>query len=285
MNDQAKGLRNHVHQRTMPVAKTISIVSGKGGVGKSNFAVNYALELIERGKTVLIIDLDVGMGNIDILLGLHSKKTIVELLENHLSIEDIVTFGPNGLAYISGGSSLSRFLKMDDKKHTHFFSEYERIMKAYDFIIFDMGAGATEDSLSFILATDECFVITTPEPTAIIDGYGMIKYIVNNQRNMPIYIVMNRCHSLEEGQKIIEKFKHIIWQFLNKNVTNIGILLEDSLVSTSVKRQIPYVILNHKAKISQSIKNIVNDYLLGLEVNYQKPLTFLDKFKQLIKAR
>lgn len=285
MNDQAQSLRQRLQRPMGRHAKTIAITSGKGGVGKSNFAVNFALELLERGKRVLIFDLDVGMGNIDILLGLYSEKTMIDLLDDNLTIADIVKIGPKGLAYISGGSGLSHFLKMDQQKWAHFFSEYESVMDMYDFIIFDMGAGATAESLSFILAADECFVITTPEPTAITDAYGMIKHIVNNQKDLPIYVVMNRCHSIKEGRKMTDKFKNIIWGFLNKDISNIGSLLEDKIVLTSVKRQMPYILLNPKAKISLAMKHVVDTYMSEIPVHHNKPLTFMDKLKQLIKVR
>src|SRR5690625_2259227 len=144
MNDQAQSLRQRLQRPMGRHAKTIAITSGKGGVGKSNFAVNFALELLERGKRVLIFDLDVGMGNIDILLGLYSEKTMIDLLDDNLTIADIVKIGPKGLAYISGGSGLSYFFKMDQQKWAHFFSEYESVMDMYDFIIFDMGARSEE---------------------------------------------------------------------------------------------------------------------------------------------
>src|SRR5699024_12402429 len=103
---------------------------------------------------------------------------MIDLLDDNLTIADIVKIGPKGLAYISGGSGLSYFFKMDQQKWAHFFSEYESVMDMYDFIIFDMGAGATAESLSFILAADECFVIITSEPTAITDAYGRFKQIL-----------------------------------------------------------------------------------------------------------
>src|SRR5690625_6351664 len=102
MNDQAQSLRQRLKRQTGRHAKTIAITSGKGGVGKSNFAINFALELLERGKRVLIFDLDVGMGNIDILLGLYSEKTMIDLLDVNFTIAVIVKFCTKGLEYIFG---------------------------------------------------------------------------------------------------------------------------------------------------------------------------------------
>lgn len=286
MNDQAQKLRHRFKEKINSRAKTVAVVSGKGGVGKSNFAINFALELLARGKKVLIFDLDVGMGNIDILLGLHSEKTIIDMLEKYLFIDDIIECGPNNLAYVSGGSGLSHFFQLDDHKKAHFFKEYEKIVNVYDYIIFDMGAGITPESLSFILAADECLVITTPEPTSLTDGYGMIKHIVNNQKNMPIYVVMNRCHSSKDGKITLNKFKEVAHHFLEKEINGLGYLPEDKIVSTAVKRQTPYVLLDNKAKISQAMHQMVSNYLSeSLNINKHQSLSFMEKLKQLIKVR
>src|SRR5699024_492063 len=177
MNDQAEQLRHHVKGHTN-VAKTISIVSGKGGVGKSNTALNFCIELQKRGKKVLLFDLDIGMGNIDILLGKTPKYTIVDLFTDFMPIHDMIEIGPKGLSYIAGGCSLNDLVQMDPYKLDYFFQQYDLLVMEFDYIFFDMGAGATESSLAFILSSDECIVVTTPEPTAITDAYSMIKQIV-----------------------------------------------------------------------------------------------------------
>src|SRR5699024_5160337 len=151
-HDQASNLRRKVlnsgtYTNKASNAKTISIVSGKGGVGKSNIAINFSLELLARNKKVIIFDLDVGMGNIDILLGLQAEQTIVDMIEEQLPIDEIIEEGPNKLAYIAGGSGLTNFFTMDEKKMAYFFEQYERLVATYDYIIFDLGAGATNESI------------------------------------------------------------------------------------------------------------------------------------------
>lgn len=287
MNDQAMNLRRKLQQSKSPKqAKTISIVSGKGGVGKSNFALNFSLELLKVDKKVLLFDLDVGMGNIDILLGLHAKKTIVDLFDQQLKVHDIIEEGPNNLSYIAAGNGLSDFFTLNDTKKDYFLDQYNELVQLYDYIIFDMGAGATQESLFFIVASDECFVITTPEPTSITDAYGMIKHIVNNQGNMPIYVVMNRSLSLKSGKKALGRFQRVISQFLAVEIHQMGVLPDDRTVSTAVSRQIPYSILNENAEISKSLKQIATNYSQNsFQINKRESVSFVQRLKRLLVER
>lgn len=285
MNDQAKKLRQQfIKFRHDNNSKTIAIVSGKGGVGKSNFAVNFSIELHMQQKSVLLFDLDVGMGNIDILLGLHARYTVVDMIENELSIEEIIEEGPCGLAYISGGTALPSIFTMDQQNRKYFYEQYQLLLDRYDYIIFDMGAGVTSESMFFVLAADECIVMTTPEPTSITDAYGMIKHIVNNRQQMPIYIVMNRCHSKKNGEHSLTKFQHVITSFLHVDTKRLGILPEDKIVSIAVTRQIPYVLLKEKASISKALKEISQYYVNEMEEQQDaRPASFLQRLTNLLK--
>ncbi|MFB4167478.1 MinD/ParA family protein [Virgibacillus sp. JSM 102003] len=287
MHDQAASLRRQLEISKDPrQTRTIAVVSGKGGVGKSNVALNFSLELLSQDKKVLLMDLDVGMGNIDILLGLHSEKTIVDMFTDRLSVHDIIETGPRGLAYIAAGSGLTDLFLMDEEKRDYFYQQYDELVKLYDYIIFDMGAGATNDSLSMILASDECIVVTTPEPTSITDAYGMIKHILNRQGNMPISVIMNRSASAKSGNQALDRFQRVVAQFLNVEIKKLGILPDDKIVPTAVIRQIPYVLLNNKAAVSKAINVIVRNYTLyGTESQQQKSTSFVKKLKQFMMER
>lgn len=286
MGDQAEQLRRHLKKaQENPKAKTVSIVSGKGGVGKSNVAINFALSLIELGKSVVIFDLDIGMGNIDILIGRQSSHSISDLFDNSgESIHSIIEKGPNNLDYIAGGSGLHDLFTMDDLKREHFFKEYQSLLYMYDYILFDMGAGATRESLSFVMASDECLVVATPEPTALTDAYGMMKQIINNSAKMPIKIVMNRSQSVKIGYRALEGLKDVIKQFLNKDVLLLGTLPDDKTVSNAVMRQTPYIIYKENAPVSKAMKEIATKYIA--ETNNEsdnfarRKSTFLQRLKE-----
>lgn len=285
MSDQAENLRKKLAGWDKQMsAKTICFVSGKGGVGKSNIALSFSIALQRQQKNVLLIDFDIGMGNIDVLLGTMAHKTIVDMFTDYLSIEDVVSKGPENLDYISGSNGLTSFFIMDTEKREHFFKEYNKLVSQYDFIIFDMGAGVTQDSMFFILAADESIVISTPEPTSITDGYGMIKHIVNKRFDMPIYIVMNRSETERQGLKALERFKTVSSKFLNKNIEAIGNLPFDPLVSKSVIRQIPFILLDKKSSVSKSLIEMSETYL-SYSDEIPKKESFIQRLKVLIRKR
>ncbi|HLS35342.1 MAG TPA: MinD/ParA family protein [Bacillota bacterium] len=264
MNDQALQLRMQIERKKNDdanKAKTISIVSGKGGVGKSNFAINFALQLIHLNKRVIIFDLDIGMGNIDILLGLQAKKTVIDMLEQKLSIEEIIEYGPKDLAYIAGGSGLTNIFTMGDEKVNLFLQEYEKISHLYDYILFDLGAGVSEHGLFFTLSADETFVITTPEPTAITDAYSIVKYVASKEVKMPFYVVMNRVKKKQIGEEMLERFSKVIKQFLQIDIYKLGVLPIDDIVRDAVMRQTPYILLDERAPISKAMKDLVISYI------------------------
>lgn len=284
-HDQAEGLRRKLDRWNNPrQAKTLAVISGKGGVGKSNFALNFSLQLINNGKKVLLFDLDVGMGNIDILLGNRAEKTIVNLFEERLSVHDIIEQGPEGLAYIAGGSGLSNFFQMDESDHAYFYEQYRELSQAYDYILFDMGAGVTEDSLFFILASDECIVITTPEPTSVTDAYGMIKHVVNRKRDMPLHVILNREFIYQDGLKALERFKAVVSKFLDVEIHSVGIIPDDKVVTQAIVRQIPYTLYNEKSKAAKALKEITYNYVTQTkQVNRTTSSSFVQRLKQLIE--
>lgn len=287
MRDQAERLREKLAKTNdKPLARTISFISGKGGVGKSNIALNFALSLGQKDKKVLLIDFDIGMGNIEILLGRSAETSMIDMFEAGLRMSDIIQQGPNELDFISGGYGLTRIFELNQNKRDHFFHEYSVAMQSYDFIIFDMGAGVTEDSLFFILASDECIVITTPEPTSITDSYSMIKHIVNKQPNMPIYIVMNRHISETTGLETLKHFEKVVWKFLGKTVTIIGNHPSDQTAQEAVLRQVPFILLNKRSAISRSIRVMVENYLNDKPLdNELVTLSFIQKLKGFIGKR
>src|SRR5690625_5040272 len=149
MNDQAHNLRKMVEARkhTSLDTKVIAVISGKGGVGKSNVSLNFALSLQEEGKKVLLFDLDIGMANLDILIGVSPRYHVVDLLEHDYTIWDIIEKGPLGIPIVAGGSGLLNVFRLDEEKQVRFMKQLQILQGAFDYIIFDMGAGASEDSL------------------------------------------------------------------------------------------------------------------------------------------
>lgn len=262
MNNQADGLRMRVlKQKIKKETKVVSIVSGKGGVGKSNFSLNFAIFLAKRGKRVLIIDMDIGMANIEILMGYSGAFDIVNMFEQQLPIEKVMTKGPLGIQLIAGGNGLGELFKLSEENFLYFLQELERVSFDYDFILFDMGAGLTESSLLFIQATNEAIVVTTPEPTSIADAYALMKTVHRHDEKFLFSLVMNRALSEKSGREVGQRIQQVALQFLNKEVNFLGVILNDDHVTKAVYDQTPFLISYPKCKASVGIEKIGRMYL------------------------
>ena len=167
MRDQAEKLRMKMLESEGALGKSIAVVSGKGGVGKSNFSTNFATLLAKDGKKVVILDMDIGMGNIHILIGENVKCSLKDYLEGNLSIQEVMYEGPNDLQYISGGSGMSAILEWSGEMFNRLIEAFEHLQKSFDYILFDMGAGIASWSLDLLTSVDEIIVISATEPTAI----------------------------------------------------------------------------------------------------------------------
>lgn len=261
MTDQAEKLRMKLEKiKNGTEAKVIAVVSGKGGVGKSNFSLNFALGLSQAGKKVLLFDMDIGMGNIDILMGSSARYNIIDMFEESLSIDDIIEEGPNNLSYISGGTGLSKMFRLDSSKLEYFLNTTKKLMDEYHYIIFDMSAGVSEDTLQFALAAHELFVITTPEPTSITDAYAMMKYFSLKEKETPILLVVNRTHSEKQATQTHLRLSNVVKQFLKKDVQFLGDLPDDKSVTKAVTRQIPFMLYDPNSGVSKAMMNIIERY-------------------------
>ncbi|WP_017185288.1 MinD/ParA family protein [Alkalibacillus haloalkaliphilus] len=260
--DQAHDLRMRMKQQTVEHAHTIAVFSGKGGVGKSNFALNFSIALGKQGKRVLIFDLDIGMGNIDILLGLQPKYSLSTMLEKNLQISDIIEEGTHGISYIAGGTGLSDFFHLDQTKYDYFIQQLQIVASTYDYIIFDLGAGMSEEHLAFIQAADESIVVTTTEPTSITDAYAAMKRLIvhSNRDYIKISLLVNRAQSEQEAQIAFTKLESVVTKFLYYKLNFIGFILDDRLVVEAVKKQIPYYIFNERGKAKKSLDHVITNY-------------------------
>ncbi|MEQ6375344.1 MinD/ParA family protein [Bacillaceae bacterium S4-13-56] len=286
MRDQAEQLREKLLQKHKGEAKTIAIVSGKGGVGKSNVALNFALSLSKKKKKVLLFDLDIGMGNIDILLGLSPKYTIVNLFHDQLSIHDIIEVGPESLSYIAAGTGLSDIFQLDEEKFNFFLDQFQSLLNIYDFILFDMGAGISVETLHYVLAANECFVVTTTEPTSMTDAYGMIKHIAKRDSKLPMYLLVNRAYNDSSGKETMKRLQNVVQQFLSLDLNPLGILPDDRTVTRAVSRQIPFLLFDQKAMVSVAMEHIVNQYLEEhIDLSKKLPFTFVSRLKHYLLER
>ncbi|NQX57373.1 MinD/ParA family protein [Paenibacillus qinlingensis] len=289
MKDQAEGLRNLVQTQVDKGTRTtriITVTSGKGGVGKSNFTLNFALSLQSLGYKVLVFDADIGLANIDVLMGVSSTYSLYHLLKKDKTIWEIIQKGSNGLEFIAGGSGFNDLLRLTEEELDYFAEQVMQLNGYVDFIIFDTGAGLSKETLKFILAAEEAIVVTTPEPTSITDAYAIIKMVNSMGHDVSFKLVINRVTDEREGKQTADKISLVAKQFLNIHIPTVGFVEDDPVVSKAVKRQIPFSIAFPYSTATKSIKTLTDNYIKGYRV-IETPSTgvksFLNKMLRLLK--
>lgn len=269
MEDQAQELRELMGSDVSSGDKTsdsskshktriLAVTSGKGGVGKTNLAVNMAIAYAQLGKKVILIDGDLGMANVNVLLNVVPQYNLMQVINKQKTMQEIILDTEVGIKFIAGANGFSKIANLSVEELDYFARQFSELGNA-DIIIIDTGAGIANNVLQFVAAADEVYVVTTPEPTAITDAYGMIKIITTElvDREINIRLLVNRVHSAEEGKKISDRIVNIAGQFLNYKVEYIGFVYDDPVVAASVIRQKPFIIVNPTSKPSQCIRHII----------------------------
>jgi len=287
MHDQAEALRLKMLKTQGKLSRSIAVVSGKGGVGKSNFSTNFAYALISQNQKVLILDMDIGMGNIHILLGMTPQNSMKDYLEGSTEINDVINVTADGLHFISGGSGLDKIMDWSDDNFKRLLLAFEHLQKEYDFILFDMGAGATQSAIELIIAVDEVIVITTIEPTSLTDAYSMMKFICLRDTEKIFHILSNRVSKDNKGNEAADRLQFAMQKFLKKETNVLGFLPEDPVVQKAVLVQKPYLLLYPNAAVSKKMMLIANTFVHNNREEVQgKGISFLGKLKDLfVKGR
>ena len=238
--------------------RIIAVTSGKGGVGKTNFAVNMAIAYAQLGKKITLIDGDLGMANVNVLMNIVPQYNLMHVINKQKTMQEIVNETEFGIKFIAGANGFSKIANLTVDELDYFAKQFSMLGNS-DIIIIDTGAGIANNVLQFVAAADEVYVVTTPEPTAITDAYGIIKIITTElvDREMNLKLLVNRVHSADEGKRISDRIINIAGQFLNKKVDYIGFVYDDPVVQASVIRQKPFIIVNPTSKPAQCIKHII----------------------------
>jgi len=254
MADQADALREMMQGASaLNKSKTriITVASGKGGVGKSNISTNLALAYAKLGKKVILMDADLGLANVNVLLGIIPKYNLYHLIRKQKTMKDILMDTNYGIQIVAGASGFSKLANLTDDERENFIRELTSLSAA-DIIIIDTSAGVGKNVLSFVAAADEAIIVTTPEPTAITDVYGIIKIIATEVDNlgMGLKLVVNKVKSVTEGKKVSERIINISSQFLNLKVDYLGYVYDDPAVHFAVQKQKPFLVTDPKGKAS-----------------------------------
>jgi len=279
MSDQASRLRNLVEERAEEDARereigdlyldvaentrVIAITSGKGGVGKTSLAVNLAIGLQLAGQKVMLIDADIGMANVNLLMGAVTNRSLIDLLNDDVELEDVIENGVAGVKYISGVAAIEEALSVNRTEQKKLHKKLGRCSELANIIIIDTGAGLNRNVIEFILAAEEVLLITMPEPTALADAYAVIKAYTTYTERRNIKLVVNRIHDEEECYDVAEKINQTTKKFLGLSVDCVGYIYDDKAVSEAVHKQEPFIIGKPNSAASRCISELVKSLLRG----------------------
>ena len=241
--------------------RTIAVTSGKGGVGKTNIAANLAMIFRRYKKRVLLVDLDLGLANIDILLGLRPEYTLQDVIEGRKQMKDIILHGPDGIKFVPASSGIEELTSLNEKQMKMLFKGFCDLDEELDIVIIDTGAGISSNVLSFVLASNEILLITTPEPTAITDAYAMIKALSRKRKDLNIKLLVNLAGSREEAESTMKRISSVTLRFLNVNVQYLGYLLQDPNIPIAARLQKSFVKEYPNTTATSCLNNIVASFL------------------------
>ena len=270
--DQAEKLRNIIKAADVvrQLARVITVTSGKGGVGKSNTAINLAIQFRKMDQKVIILDADFGLANIEIMFGAVPKHNLCDLIYQGKNIKEIITWGPMDVGFISGGSGIAGMSNLSKEYLSYIIQNLAELDAIADVIIVDTGAGIADAVLDFLVASDEILLVTTPEPTSITDSYSLLKALRRHERFAPevskIKMIANKVENAEEGEALFSKLKVVTDKYLKMNLTYLGEIPQDTQLAKSVMQQMPVSIQNPNAKSTKAYENIAAK-LMNKEVN------------------
>jgi len=240
MSDQASSLRE-LMGKTQDI-RVISVASGKGGVGKSSLSVNLAITMSRLGVRVLILDADFGLANVDVMLGITTRLDLSYFLRGEKTLHEIIQLGHEGVRFISGGSGVNELINMNEEQLSQLLAKIVHLDAPIDLIIMDAGAGVSSTIMQVLLASSETIVVTTSEPTSVLDAYALVKTIVKHDASHPLHVLANKCENKSEAQNVQTGFVNVCGRHLGKNINPLGLISYNHDFTTAIKRQVPITV-------------------------------------------
>lgn len=260
--DQAQNLRNIIKAGSTRevLSRVITITSGKGGVGKSNLAINLAISLSRLGKKVIVLDADFGLANIEVMLGIRPQYNLSDLMFRGRSLSEIITKGPENVGFISGGSGIREMTSLTREQLINLSARLSELDRQADVVIIDTGAGISENVMEFVMSSAEVFLIATPEPTSITDAYALLKTL-NHQpeftrEHCHIKLIANKVNNEKNGKELFEKLSVVADKFLNISLEYMGAIPSDTNMSKAVMKQQPLTIAYPNSQAARAIDDM-----------------------------
>lgn len=275
--DQAEQLRNIIKAsspRKRPLARVITVTSGKGGVGKSNTAINLAIQFRKMEQRVIILDADFGLANIEIMFGTVPKHNLCDLIYQGKSIRDIITWGPMEVGFISGGSGITGMSNLDKDNLGTIIDNLAELDEMAETIIVDTGAGISDTVLEFLVASGEILLVTTPEPTSITDSYSLLKALGRHPRykaeRTQVKVLANKVSGEQEALALYAKLETVVERYLKVPISYLGMIPQDQMLAKAVMQQMPVSLDNPKAR-SAIAYEIIAAKLMNKEISKSIP--------------
>lgn len=245
-----------------PAGRTIVVTSGKGGVGKTNITVNLALAFAKRGRKTILFDADLGMANVDVLMGVHPPYSIADVLKGRKTLSEVIMWVNESLGIVPGGSGVTELANLEPTMLDSIVHQLGELESQAELLLVDTGAGISRNVMNFVLAGHEILVVTTPEPTAITDAYGMLKEIDSHNPDAHVHLLINMAESETEARSVAAKLTMIVERFLALKIQYIGCIEKDPHVSRSVLQQSPFF-QAHPQSVAARRLNILAGSLLA----------------------
>ncbi len=254
ISDQASGLRRMKNNQI----KVIAISGGKGGVGKTNVTLNMAVSLAQRGKRVLVLDADLGLANVDVLLGIRVTKNLSHVLSGECTLDEVIVEGPEGVMIIPATSGTQSMVELTDVEHAGLIQAFSSLQTPIDMLLIDTAAGISDMVVSFAQAAQDVLMVVCDEPTSITDAYALIKILSKQNGVYKFKIVANMVRSLREGQDLFTKLTRVTDRFLDASLELVACIPFDGNVRQAVRKQKVVVQAFPKTPASLAFKALAN---------------------------
>jgi flagellar biosynthesis protein FlhG len=251
--DQASGLRRMLNPR--PV-RAIAVTGGKGGVGKTNISVNLGVAAAELGRQVMLLDADLGLANIDVVLGLHPKHDLSHVLSGECTLEEVLVEGPHGLRIVPGASGVQALSELTPAEHTGLIRAFSEMAADTELLIVDTAAGISDTVLSFARASHEVVVVVCDEPASITDAYAIIKLLNRDYGHQRFRVLANMVRTAQEGRELYNKMCRVTDRYLDVTLGFMGAIPFDESLRKAVRAQRPVVQAYPRSRIAQVFRNL-----------------------------
>lgn len=239
-------------------ARLVAVISGKGGVGKTNVAVNLAVCMASLGRRVVLLDADLGTANADVLCDLTPSRTLAHVVAGGCGLDDVLIEAPGGFQLVAGASGLAQMAALGQVQRQKIVEQVHQLEHSCDLVLIDTGAGIGPNVLGFAGSADQLLVVTTPDPTAITDAYAAIKTVHRIRKDADVRVLVNMVRDPEEAEAVFDRIDTVCRKFLDLTIFYAGHLLHDAVVAAAVRERVPFVLSRPQCEASDCISQLAH---------------------------